>query len=164
MCSALGAKGDVTYAWNNRSFYNLADKLCLTSLKDEIFDTVFHYNKENSLLPSPSMISATYKDTPSNSGLCKYACRSLVWLITIESKHLVAELHQAIQSSSNLSHHVIAEMIGSSGKQTLSPNAFPVCDYHSHGDGAFFILCRLGSEKRTFQAKSARISQFEALK
>ncbi|TVY35863.1 Kelch repeat and BTB domain-containing protein [Lachnellula occidentalis] len=127
--------------WSMINFYTLAEKICLTNLKDQILDCHRLYQTgRNELWDFPRMRKA-WNTTAENSGLRRYAKDSLIYIfmaakhpsalttwttsglveMAVEDNQLFVLTLDAIRTHSH------------DGTKPTDPRQAATCHYHSHG-------------------------------
>ncbi|TVY81681.1 hypothetical protein LSUE1_G006000 [Lachnellula suecica] len=128
-------------SWALLPFYTLAEKLCLTSLKDGILDVYRHNQTKNNSIHAISYLKSCWKDSFEGSEVGRYMLDSLVYIfmelkqpkeLEIWSTSDILDLAFRHQGLSKLAFEAIRQHTHA-GTKPKDPRKIPNCEYHSHG-------------------------------
>ncbi|KAH7348891.1 hypothetical protein BKA65DRAFT_594638 [Rhexocercosporidium sp. MPI-PUGE-AT-0058] len=78
------SSGPNVYDWSLVSYYNLAGKLCLPDLQDQIMDAYIAQSSARHTMPSTDLIREVYTRTEAGSGLRKYVLAAFPFLLAMK--------------------------------------------------------------------------------
>ncbi|TVY42483.1 hypothetical protein LSUB1_G003275 [Lachnellula subtilissima] len=139
--------------WDCVTMYTLADKLCLSSLKDEILDSIRASHRKYNLLFTISETADNYDQMSEKSTLRAYALDTLLYTFSTQrnvSGWPTSELKDALVGNADLCTDFLTKLRDNLffNRRVRDPRDGKNCDYHSHGKDAECYRAHLMRRKK----------------